>query len=122
MVPAPITPRAEVLVVDPDAGVRDVCTSLLHHLGCRALVRSRPDDLAASLCRTVDVLLLDVEAARGRAAEWLRAVKRARPTLRVLVMSGHPARDLGAFLSDGADGVLQKPFRLAELDAHLRGL
>jgi hypothetical protein len=65
VVPAPVTPRAHVLVVDPDAGVRDVCTSLLHHLGFHALVRSEPDDLATALSRSVDVVLCDVEAYRA---------------------------------------------------------
>jgi DNA-binding NtrC family response regulator len=122
VVPAPVTPRAHVLVVDPDAGVRDVCTSLLHHLGFHALVRSTPDDLATALSRSVDVVLCDVEALQGRASDWLRGLKRSHPRLRVLVMSGHPTRDLGVFLAHGADGVLQKPFRLTELDGHLRGV
>jgi DNA-binding response OmpR family regulator len=121
VVPAPLSPRADVLVVDADPGVRDVCASMLHHLGCRALARATADDLAQSLCRSVDVVLVDVESGFERADEWVRTVKRMRPKLRVLVMSGRPSRDLGMFLAEGADGVLYKPFRLAELDAHVPG-
>jgi DNA-binding NtrC family response regulator len=109
-----------VLVIDRDDGVRDVCASMLHTLGYRALTRAQPDDLALSAARSVDIVLIDVESrVDASTRSWIADLKRLRPGVRVLVMSGHPARDLAVFVPVCADGVLYKPFRLAELDAHL---
>jgi DNA-binding NtrC family response regulator len=109
-----------VLVIDRDDGVRDVCASMLHTLGYRAITRAQTDDLALAAARAVDFVLIDVESRRDASTRaWLAELRRLRPSVRVLVMSGHPARDLAVFVPACADGVLYKPFRLAELDAHL---
>jgi CheY-like chemotaxis protein len=106
------------LIVDDDAGVRDVCTSLLHALGYHAAAASSGfnamERLASNDCG-VSLVLVDLEMPGMRGDEVLRAVKASRPHVRVLMMSGRPRAELSGYLRDGADGVLRKPFGLSEL-------
>jgi CheY-like chemotaxis protein len=120
MLPPPVTPRAHVLVVDDDAGVRDVCTTLFHALGYCAAEASNGESALATLKHRsgqhLHLVLLDLEMPGMRGDEVMRAVKAARPNVRVLLMSGKPSSDLRAYLDSGADGVLRKPFGLRDLD------
>jgi CheY-like chemotaxis protein len=120
MLPPPAPPRARVLIVDDDAGVRNVCSTLLRALGYRTDVASNGASALASLHgndqNQVQLVLLDLELPGMHGGEVLRHVKATRPDVRVLVMSGKPGRDLRCFLSAGADGVLRKPFGMNELD------
>lgn len=122
MAQPPFHPRADVLVVDDDAGVRDVCTALLHALGYRAAAASSGEmaieTLAANDAR-VQLVLLDLDMPTMRGDEVLRVVKAERPHVRVLLMSGNPRYDLRAYLDQGADAVLHKPFGLRDLDDSL---
>jgi CheY-like chemotaxis protein len=116
------TPRASVLVVDDDAGVRDVCTSMLHSLGYRARAESCGEAALASLsASSVELVLLDLEMPTMRGDDVLRTLKQRRPGVRVVVMSGCTHVDLGGYLARGADAVIRKPFRLAELGSSIRG-
>lgn len=122
VLPPPAHPLANVLIVDDDAGVRDVCTSLLHALGFGA---SEAEDTAQAL-RTlsrdgiaVQLALVDLELPGAQDGSLLRDLRKQHPELRVLFMSGRPRRNLEQYLHAGADAVLEKPFRLGELDRSL---
>ena len=126
MLPPPALPLGHVLVVDDDAGVRAVCTTLLRALGYHAAEASTGRKAIEALTLTkhdgvhndglgVQLVLLDLEMPGMHGGEVLRAVKHAHPRVRVLVMSGKPGRDLRPFLAHGADGVLQKPFGMSAL-------
>ncbi|MFT3925409.1 MAG: response regulator [Myxococcales bacterium] len=122
MLPPPARPRANVLILDDDAGVRDVCTSLLHALGYGA---SGAEDRAQALATLrgdgaqVALAMVDLELPGAQDGSLVRALKVQQPELRVLLMSGRPRADLSRFLAIGADAVLEKPFRLGELDQSL---
>ena len=119
MLPPPAAPRAHVLVVDDDAGVRGVCTSLFHALGYRADVASSGRSALEALTsagQLVSLILLDLEMPDMRGDEVMRAIKMISPAVRVLLMSGRPSNDLRSYLDAGADGVLRKPFGLRDLD------
>jgi two-component system cell cycle sensor histidine kinase/response regulator CckA len=122
MLPPPSTPRANVLVIDDDPAVRDCCTTLLHALGYGARGAQDGQQALASLQddgAQVELVLLDLELPCMQGGALLRDLKRENPNLRVLLMSGHPRNDPKRFLDKGADAVLQKPFRLGELDQSL---
>jgi two-component system KDP operon response regulator KdpE len=110
-----------VLIVDDDAGVRDVCTTLLHALGYAASEASSGDKAIESLSleRPLSLVLLDLELPGMRGEDVLRALKAKRPQVPVLVMSGKVGRDLSTVLAHGADGVLRKPFKMSDLDRSL---
>jgi CheY-like chemotaxis protein len=117
------TPRASALIVDDDAGVRDVCTVMLRSLGYRARAEScAADALAALHTSTVELVLLDLQMPSMTGAELLPALKQRRPGVRVVVMSGSSQADLDRYLSQGADAVIRKPFRLAELGRAISAL
>ena len=119
MLPPPVSPRAHVLVVDDDAGVLDVCTALLHALGYRAAAASSGSTAIEAVAEndaSLALVLLDIDMPGLSGDEVLRAVKAARPDVRVLMMSGRPRDDLRGYLARGADGVLRKPFGLRDLD------
>jgi two-component system, cell cycle sensor histidine kinase and response regulator CckA len=120
MLPPPALSRGHVLIVDDDAGVRNVCTTLLHALGYQTDATSSGVQALESLSNNdhqpVQLVLLDLELPGMHGAEVLRAVKASQPHVRVLVMSGKPGRDLHSLLADGADGVLRKPFGMSDLD------
>ncbi len=119
MLPPPQTPRANVLIIDDDAGVRDVCTTMLHVLGYQAHdVRGGKQAMdALDQDASVELVLLDLQMPDMDGAEVLRALKQKHPSLRVLMMSGRARDDLQRYLHSGADAVLKKPFGLTELDA-----
>ncbi len=118
MLPPPQSPRADVLIIDDDAGVRDVCTTMLHVLGYRAQDARGGDEGMAALDRnaSVSLVLLDLQMPDMDGDEVLRALKQKHPALRVLMMSGRARDDLQRYLQSGADAVLKKPFGLSELD------
>jgi len=119
MLPPSAPPRARVLIVDDDAGVRNVCTTLLRALGYHTDATSNGLTALASLHSNeqhVQLLLLDLELPGMHGDVVLRRVKATLPNVRVLVMSGKPGCDLRRSLAEGADGVLQKPFGMEELD------
>ncbi|HEX5658039.1 MAG TPA: response regulator [Polyangiales bacterium] len=109
-----------MLVVDDDAGVRDVCSTLLRALGYDAAVASNGDHaLDAVSARAPQLVLLDLELPGMRGEDVLRAVKAHSPEVRVVVMSGRPGRDLSRAREQGADAVLRKPFKMSELEGAL---
>ncbi|HEY6881304.1 MAG TPA: response regulator [Polyangiales bacterium] len=112
-----------MLVVDDDAGVRDVCSTLLQVLGYDAAVASSgPKALETLNTREPQLVLLDLELTGMAGEDVLRAVKAHCPDVRVLVMSGKPSRDLKGALAEGADGVLRKPFKMSDLDRSVGAL
>ena len=124
MPPLTSQPRLCVLVVDDDPGVRSVCATLLQVLGCEVLEADGARQALDLLVRDeepCDLVLLDLEMPGMRGDELLRVLRRARPELRVVMMSGRPNAKLSRFLSMGAHAVLEKPFRLRDLDRALEG-
>src|SRR5687767_10349230 len=97
MLPPPPAPRANVLIIDDDAGVRDVCTTLLHALGYRASEAKSGDEALRTLDADgaqVELALVDMEMPDMLDGTLLQQLKRDRPGLRVLLMSGRPRKDL----------------------------
>jgi two-component system cell cycle sensor histidine kinase/response regulator CckA len=123
MLSSPSTPRANVLIVDHDAGVRDVCATLLRELGYGAREAQNGQQALESLHAEgaqVELVLVDVETVATNDGLLLEDLRRERPDLRVLLMSGHPRTELKRFLGNGhAHAVIQKPFRMSDLDQSL---
>ena len=124
MLPLLPRPRTRVLVVDDDPGVRSVCATLLEVLGCDVLEAASGQQALDALVlhrESCNLVLLDLEMPGMKGNEVLRVLRRARPDVRVTMMSGRPRADLQRFLAMGASAVLEKPVRLAELDRVLKG-
>lgn len=101
-----------VLVVDDEAPVRAVERRVLEHLGYRVLEATNGTDLVEQLAGGVqfDLLIADLDMPVVRGDELARRIRRARPDLRVLYVTGHTDWLMdGDPLSDG-EAFLGKPF------------
>lgn len=121
-VPGPQTARPTrnitILVVDDDDGVRTTSMSLLRHLGYQVLPA---DGVAQALevlhsDRPVDLVFTDVVMPGESGVDLARHVRRLRPELPVVFVSGYA--DPGAIAGEiPLDRLLRKPFRAQELNS-----
>jgi PAS domain S-box-containing protein len=113
-----------VLVIEDEAPVRQFLTGTLTKLGYRVV--ACPDGPAAlaefDRGTHVDLLLTDVVLPSGlTGSQVAQQIRRVRPDLRVLFMSGYPDTVLSERgTMDGTQRCLRKPFRRAELAVALR--
>jgi PAS domain S-box-containing protein len=116
--------RETILLVEDEAGVRELCARTLRRLGYAVLVASDGADALAALDKLprpeVDLLVTDMVMPHASGAEVAARVRAAYPAARVLYISGYSDA-----LMDGAAGrrggaFLAKPFTPRELAAAVR--
>ena len=121
--PLAVIPKHILVVEDHDDG-REFLRRILHADGHRVdAVRTcaeAREKLASSAGSPYDLMLTDVGLPDGSGWDLVRYVRRKTPDVRVGVITGwEPIADTGA--SHGAEFVLRKPLRAAELQAHIAG-
>ncbi len=106
-----------VLVVDDEAPVRAIERRILEQLGYRVLEASSGTDMVEQLAggAQLDLLIADLDMPLVRGDEMARRIRRARPDLRVLYVTGHvdwltKERPLGE-----GEACLAKPFTIEGL-------
>jgi signal transduction histidine kinase/CheY-like chemotaxis protein len=109
-----------VLLVDDDAGVRQVTHTMLIELGCTVHV---VPDAAAALAAlrsdtAFDVLVADFAMPGMNGAELARQAAAIRPELPTIIVTGYA--DADALQSVPAAAILQKPFRREQLGDKIR--
>jgi len=112
-----------VIVVDDDAMVRNVARRLLESFGLTVTALDGGPaalELVQSDPTAVDAVLLDMTMPEMNGAEVLTHLRRIRPDLPVVLMSGYHEDELSAELSSGIDGFVQKPFTPADLASRMR--
>jgi two-component system, chemotaxis family, chemotaxis protein CheY len=109
-----------MLVVDDDAMVRATLRRMAEDIGY--IVKAVPNgQLAADVCRgdSVDVALIDVIMPGEDGITTMGTIRRLKPRLPVIVMSGGGRTGNTDLLSvaeqAGADAILRKPFASREL-------
>jgi CheY-like chemotaxis protein len=114
---------AVVLVVDDDDGVRQVLRLMLESGGYRVL-EAADGRKALELVRgeNIDVVMTDLVMPEQEGFETIQAIRRERPSLKVIAMSGafggeflHVAKLLGAH------STLQKPLKVEQVLAAVAG-
>ncbi|WP_447007303.1 response regulator transcription factor [Saccharothrix isguenensis] len=111
---------SRILIVDDDPLVTRFVERGLRAGGYRTVVAT---DTASALARAdgTDLVLLDLVLGGDDGFALLRALRRRRHDLPVLVMTGHPERrDVVSCLENGADDYITKPFRFEVLLARVR--
>jgi CheY-like chemotaxis protein len=112
------------LVVDDEETVRRVAARMLE--SCGFSVMTAADGRAgvdAFAHHAVDVVLLDLTMPAMDGEEALRNLRRLRPDVRVIMMSGYDEQDVtNRFPEARPSGFLQKPFTLGDLRAKLRAV
>ena len=110
---APVT----VLVADDNEVAQRLCKRVLEKAGYTVLIAA--DGLQAvdiALAQRPAMILMDVAMPGIDGLEAMRRIKTQMPGMPVVIASAHSmASDRERFLAAGADNVLSKPFRLADL-------
>jgi two-component system OmpR family response regulator len=112
------------LVVDDEADLADVLTSMLNFEGWQA--RSAGDAasaLAVSEQFRPDAVVLDVTLPDGNGIDLLRKLRAINPAVCVLFLTARDSvEDRIAGITAGGDDYVTKPFSMEEVSARLRGL
>jgi CheY-like chemotaxis protein len=105
-----------VLVVDDEAPVRAIERRILEDLGYRVLEATNGTELVDQLAGGVrfDLLIADLDMPVVRGDDLAQRIRRARPDLRVLYVTGHADWLDGRSLLEG-EAFLAKPFSPAGL-------
>jgi CheY-like chemotaxis protein len=111
---------ASILVVDDERGIREIAVRALVHHGHDAMaVSGGRAALGVVSDDHFDVILSDIHMPEGDGIELIRALRSRGIKARIIAMTG-ALHDLSIDLhrvwgSHGADEVIAKPFRIAEL-------
>ncbi len=121
-VTSPVVPRARILLVDDEPGIRSALARALAAEGYAAeSATSGPDGLARALAGLYDLVILDLLMPTTDGQSVLRQLMSKRPGQAVLVLSClADVRSKVECLDLGARDYLTKPFSLAELLARVR--
>jgi len=109
---------AHLLVIDDDTAVRQTVRRMLLDAGHSVLeAENGAVGLAQLAQNNVDLVLTDIFMPGTEGVETIQEIRRLRPQMKVIAMSGSYSRDayLSAASKLGAQAVLKKPFRTAEL-------
>jgi CheY-like chemotaxis protein len=110
-------PRFTVLVADDNEVAQRLCKRVLEKAGYGVLIAA--DGLQAvdiALGQKPSMILMDVAMPGIDGLEAMRRIKAEAPSMPIVIASAHSmASDRERFLAAGADNVLSKPFRLADL-------
>ena len=115
-----------ILVVDDEAGVREVAERLLQEIGFDTLAASDGQEALEIMERVGDrvtAVLLDLTMPRLGGQETLRRLRQYRPQLPIIMMSGYTEPMVPSEFNDSAPGItafLQKPFLAEDLIGVLR--
>jgi two-component system, cell cycle sensor histidine kinase and response regulator CckA len=112
-----------VLVVEDEKPVLHIVKRVLERLGYTVLVADDPADavaLAEGSSRPIDLLLTDVVMPGMSGPEVFERIRRSRPEVRCLFMSGYPAEEITRHDLGPAVKFLAKPFSLDGLAGKVR--
>ena len=106
-----------VLVVDDEAGVRELLADTLRIAGYETEVASQGlEALTIFKTRTIDLCIVDINMPTMDGFEFVETVRKTDPTIPVLLLSARDApTDVARGLRIGADDYVRKPFSLEEL-------
>ena len=113
----------DVLVVDDEAKIRSLLTQWLEHEGHQVTCAANGIEAAAiSEAKEFDLVITDMLMPESDGVELITNIKKTRPKVRVLAMSGggrvlDPEDCLRLAQGLGARAVLAKPFTRAEFIA-----
>ena len=113
-----------VLVADDNEVAQRLCKRVLEKAGYSVLIAG--DGLQAvdiALREKPAMILMDVAMPGIDGLEAMKRIKAEVPAMPIVIASAHSmASDRERFLAAGADNVLSKPFRLADLVAIVQAL
>jgi two-component system cell cycle sensor histidine kinase/response regulator CckA len=122
--PDDLTGTATVLIVEDEDMVRSVAVRSLTRLGYRVLEAGNGYealDVLAEATNTVDIVVSDVVMPEMDGPTFLKEVRKTRPDLKIIFVSGHTNDAFKTSLDDNeVFAFLQKPFSLPQLAAKVK--
>lgn len=113
-----------ILVVDDEYPVRNIVTVSLEHLGYSVVgVESgmKAVEILRSDPHAIDLVVLDMLMPQMSGEETFYQLRKIRPTLSVLIMSGFASEDsVRRITREGGKGFIQKPFTVSDLAKKVR--
>ena len=111
--------KADILVVDDEADIRDLIADILEDEDYAARRASDAESALREInARQPDLIVLDIwlQGSRKDGIEVLKIVKRDNPDLPVVIISGHGNIELAvAAIKQGAYDFIEKPFKTDHL-------
>jgi PAS domain S-box-containing protein len=111
--------RGTVMVVDDEDLVRDMAAEMLSDIGYDVISCKDGEEAVReyrSGSGTIDLVLLDLIMPKGGGIVCFGELKKIKPSVRVIIMSGYALDEEAKKIVDaGARGFLQKPFGIAAL-------
>jgi two-component system cell cycle sensor histidine kinase/response regulator CckA len=121
---APPVCSATILLVEDDLSVANVMRDTLEMQGFKVLAANNPEqalDLAAGYPETIHLLLSDIVLQSQHGVELARQIRKSRPEIRVLFVSGYTGAAIGNQpVPEPGSAFLQKPFAPEVLAAKVR--
>ncbi|MBU1069260.1 response regulator, partial [Myxococcota bacterium] len=114
-----------VLLADDEAGPRNITARLLTAIGFECVCSQNGEEAVQRFREKPDrfrLAVLDVVMPVCDGPGCLRELRRLRPDLPVLFISGYDDDSLKTELAEASTGFLQKPFRLRDLREQVRRL
>ena len=120
---APWKSEGRVLVVDDEETVRIITARIFESIGLTPVLASDGRDALKKFEAdpSIILVLLDLTMPHMDGEETFRELRRMRPGIKVLLMSGFNEQEaMSRFASQGLAGFVQKPFNVTQLTAHVR--
>jgi signal transduction histidine kinase/CheY-like chemotaxis protein len=115
-----------VMVVDDEETVRTVGARLLESFGFRTIMAQDGRDAVQKFSAhqgEIRMILMDLTMPHMDGEQAFRELRRIKPDIRVLLMSGFNEQDaINRFTGKGLAGFIQKPFKLEELREKIKGI
>ena len=113
-----------ILIVDDDAGVRIMLSSILNDGGYLVeAVENGKKAIKACEESAFDVALIDIELPDVKGTELLNKLKKMQPKMIRIIITGHPSMESAMkAVNERADGYMLKPFEVTELLAMIARL
>ncbi len=113
-----------ILIVDDDAGVRIMLSSILNDGGYLVeAVENGKKAIKACEESAFDVALIDIELPDVKGTELLNRLKKMQPKIIRIIITGHPSMESAMkAVNERADGYMLKPFEVTELLAMIARL
>lgn len=113
--------KMNILVVDDEAAIRQSLLEILEEEGYDVLTAESAETARTFLNGNIDLVLLDIKLGEDNGIDLLREIKQQRPSLPVIMISGHGTVALTAeAFKLGAHEFMEKPLRLIQVRACVR--
>lgn len=117
------TKKAQLLICDDAPAMRESLQLILEQDYALAFTTNGEEAVAYAKKNPVDLVILDIKMPRFNGIETLKMLRRMKPGIQVLVMTGYESSDVAAqAVKLGAADYLVKPFERRKVIEQVEGI